>query len=163
MKGFLRIPLIKIGFAAIEKWLIGRINFLPLRKLLEGNLQLIKDVTDKLTDTNPDNTAQLKELWEEYKEGTTSSIVENTILSIRELVKDKDESDFIISTFVELLTNVEDKQAAKNYLNAEAQQAIFAAAKAKIANWKLNQYLNHFSAGSSLLWLLLYFVVLYHS
>ena len=124
MTGFLRIPLIKIGFAAIEKWLVTKINFLPLRSLLESNLNLMSEVADKLTDADPNNAEQLKAVWEEYKDIAKDSIIENTIESIRKLVKDQDESDFIIDSLVALLTDEKDKQEALAYLNEKAGQML---------------------------------------
>lgn len=110
----------------------------------------MSEVADKLTDADPNNAEQLKAVWEEYKDIAKDSIIENTIESIRKLVKDQDESDFIIDSLVALLTDEKDKQEALAYLNEKAGQMLHERAALKTDCWKeLNQYLIRFNFRSA--------------
>lgn len=102
----LRIPLIKIAFKLIEKNLINRINFQPLQDALKTNQALMIDVTDKLTDKDPNNAAQLQEVWQKHKESTRKTTLIQVKAAITELVKDQDAAKDLI-VMLELLSEEE--------------------------------------------------------
>lgn len=104
----LRLPLINLGFRAIERWLIEKINFVPLKQLLKQNLDLMVEIVDKLTDKDPNNNEQLKAVWEEYRTETSDSVLESTIDGIKLLVKNKEEADFLIETLRLLIKSRKD-------------------------------------------------------
>lgn len=55
--------LIRAAFSILDKLLIKKINFEPLRKFFDGTLGKAKNVAEILTDKNPQNEAQLAEFW----------------------------------------------------------------------------------------------------
>lgn len=113
--GRLRVPLIKLAFGSIEKWLIDKIKFAPLREELKANIDLLAETADKLTDKDPDNIGQLKKVWEKYKEESTASVLRLVKSGIRKLVKDERDADFLIAMLEGILQaeNEDEQRAAR--------------------------------------------------
>lgn len=83
----LRLAVIALAMRLLDRHLIHRINFEPLKIWLSAQLKLVNDVVDKLTDKDPDNKAQLAAVWEEHKTTLVDNSLDATKASIAVLVK----------------------------------------------------------------------------
>jgi hypothetical protein len=104
MGGF-RKALIKWAFKILNEQIIQRIPFAPLRGLLSAHHNLYVDVVDVMTDKDPDNAAQLAEVWKANQARFVNSSLAAVSDGIRNLVKDEAVAGYII----ELLEEVADE------------------------------------------------------
>lgn len=116
--GRLRVPLINAGIKIVDKWLISKINFIPLQSLLRTNLSLLQSVTDKLTDKDPNNLAQLKEVWELHKEKTLDEIKSTTFENLNLLIKDPIKAEIVKEVLSELLEEQDAEDRLLQRMNA---------------------------------------------
>lgn len=110
--GRLRIPIIKAGIKILDKWLIGKIPFEPLKTMLQKNLGLIERVTDVMTDKDPNNTQQLKEVWEANKEQSLEALEATAKDTINQLVKNPLNALILTELLEEILAEQRDEEAA---------------------------------------------------
>jgi len=67
-----------------------------MRAFLTGRVELIERIADKLTDSDPNNTAQLEAIWEDEKDHLLTASLDTVIRIIEEEVDDPATAAFII-------------------------------------------------------------------
>lgn len=82
-------PLINLAFNLLDRYLISKITFAPLREYVQGRYALLKSVADVLTDKNPNNNEQLQKVWENYDEIELDASLETAARIIEIRMKDK--------------------------------------------------------------------------
>ncbi len=96
---------IMLAFAAIQKFLISRVTFLPLKKWFEQLINPAQDVADLLTDRNPNNAEQRRQFWEQNQDRLTDGSLETAIEIIRLKVPDETIRDLIIEMLKEVIND----------------------------------------------------------
>ena len=79
---FKRTKIIKLAFRLIRKFLIAKINIVELKEYTESLLKPIENVADVLSDKNPDNKAQLLEIWTKNKSEVIAGGIDTACLII---------------------------------------------------------------------------------
>jgi len=108
--GKLRTPIIKTGIKLIDKWLIEKIPFVPLKSLLQENLGLLGDVTDVMTDKDPNNMEQLEGVWNDHKEKSLESLERTAKTTINQLVKNPINAAILTGLLDEMLAEQADEE-----------------------------------------------------
>lgn len=98
--------IIAAAFAVLKKYLIEKIQFVPLRQYFEQQIEPAMKVAELLTDKNPDNSAQLAAFWNENKSTLLSSNLDLAIMIIEEKVTDVVLRDLIVA----LLKSIKEEQ-----------------------------------------------------
>jgi hypothetical protein len=98
----IRMAVIKIATKAIDRYLIQRIGYDPMKNFLAGRVALIERIADKLTDADPDNAAQLKAIWEEEKKELIGASLDTVIEIIGEEIEDEATAEFLIQLILTL-------------------------------------------------------------
>lgn len=88
--------IIASAFALIQKFLIDKITFEPLRSFFSVQITPAIAVSNLLTDSNPNNTEQLKEFWEKYQDELAHNSIAFAIGIVKEKVKDEDIKKIVI-------------------------------------------------------------------
>ena len=118
----IRIIGINLAFSLLDRYLISVLPYEPIKLYLQSKLDFLKRAADKLTDKNPENEAQLKELWEQYED----EIVDDTLDTAIEIVL-KEVKDPILAQFIaEALRQIRDSNGGQE-LPAEEIKARLAA------------------------------------
>ncbi len=89
--------IITAAFALIQKFLIDKIDYEPLKQYFLNQIEPAKNVAELLTDKNPDNKAQLAAFWEENKSTLVAANLDFAIMIIEDKVKDPLLRDIIVS------------------------------------------------------------------
>jgi len=89
--------LISTAFMAIQRLLIDKIKYEPLKAYLQSLITPAQTITDLLTDANPDNVAQLKAFWEEHHVELIKQDIELAKKIISERVTNADVRELILS------------------------------------------------------------------
>jgi hypothetical protein len=100
--GKFRKAIIKWAFNILNKEIIQRIPFEPLRALLSAHHNLYVDVVDVMTDNDPDNKAQLEQVWKDNQARFVGNSLAAVSDGIRQLVKDESIATYLIQLLEEV-------------------------------------------------------------
>ena len=81
---------ISLALTLIDKYLVSKITYAPLREHVQGLYALLGEVADALTDKDPNNVEQLKEVWEKHDEPTLDGSLLTAAKIIELRVKDEE-------------------------------------------------------------------------
>jgi catalase len=95
--------IISSAFALIQKYLIDKITFEPLRSFFQAQITPAIAVADLLTDSNPNNNEQLRAFWDRYQSELQTNSISFAIGIVREKVKDED----IKKNIIDLLSSLD--------------------------------------------------------
>lgn len=84
-------------FTLMDKYVISKITYSPLREYFESLVAPLKKVAILLIDSNPNNNEQLKEFWESNKATLINLNIDTAIFIIEREVKDEILRDVIIT------------------------------------------------------------------
>lgn len=87
---FRRNLLINFAVKVLKKYLAKKISYTPLREYVEGQIEKLKFVINVLTDKDPDNKEQLKQLWNLHKKNIADDSLEFAASIVLDKIKDKD-------------------------------------------------------------------------
>jgi hypothetical protein len=96
--------LIVAAINLIRVKLLVRINHAELRSYVEKKLIPIEEVVEKLTDKDPNNSAQMTEVWTKYR----SEFETDTIDLAIEIVKRKVKDDAVRTLVIAALESLDD-------------------------------------------------------
>jgi hypothetical protein len=91
--------IISTAFFAIQKFLISKTTYAPLRAYLNSLITPASTIADILTDENPLNVEQLKAFWEKHKE----VLIQQDIALAKQIVSDKVKNVDLRDTILRLL------------------------------------------------------------
>lgn len=94
-----RTLLINSAFRLLDTFLISKLPDGTIKDYIKGQVAPLKRVAEAMTDNNPDNDAQLKQIWREENDG----IVKETFDTAKVLVLDKVEDQDKAAIYVDLL------------------------------------------------------------
>lgn len=94
--------LIAAALTLIRVKFINRINHAELRAFVEKSLVPVQVVIEKLTDKDPNNTAQMAEVWRQYRDQFETDTVDLAIDIVRRKVKDEAVRDLVIAALESL-------------------------------------------------------------
>lgn len=97
--------LIAAALNIIRVKLLVKINHTELRTYVEKKLVPIEEVVDKLTDKDPNNAAQMADIWNKYKHQFETDTIALAIEIVKQKVKDED-IRFLVVTALESLDDV---------------------------------------------------------
>jgi len=89
--------LITTAFAAIQRLLIDKIKYEPLKAYLQSLITPAQTITDLLTDANPDNVGQLKAFWEQHHVELIKQDIELAKKIVADRVTNADVRELILS------------------------------------------------------------------
>lgn len=98
--------IITAAFALIQKYLIDKIDYEPLKQYFMNQIEPAKNVAELLTDKDPNNKAQLAAFWEENKSSLVAANLDFAIMIIEDKVKDPVLRDLIVT----LIKSIKDEQ-----------------------------------------------------
>jgi len=104
---------INLAFKLINVLLVSKIADESIRAFVESQITPLKDVADVLTDKNPDDAAQLQQVWEEHQEQFVKDSMEVIRTIIVQNVEDQERQDLLL----ELVGYVEE-ELIKAFANA---------------------------------------------
>lgn len=107
---------LSIAFGLIQKYLVGKITYLPLREWVSKAAMRFEEIAGLMTDGNKDNATQLKNWWEANKHDIADDSVETAIRIVEERVKDSDAKEIVLKILRSLDA---DGNIAPNYLAPE--------------------------------------------
>jgi hypothetical protein len=81
--------LIAAALTLIRVKFINRINHVELRSLVEKGFLPAESVLEKLTDKDPNNAAQMQQIWLQYKDQLQNDSIELAIEIVKRKVKDE--------------------------------------------------------------------------
>lgn len=81
----------------MEKYLLRKIQFAPLRSFFDATLGKAQEVAEILTDKNPQNEAQLAEFWRQNQALLLDQSIDLTREIIRAKAKEGWEKDAILA------------------------------------------------------------------
>jgi glutamate synthase domain-containing protein 1 len=93
---------ITAAFAFIRAKYVKLINHAELRNLVEKSLIPAEVVVEKLTDKDPNNAAQMQQVWLQYKDQFENDSIEMAIEIVRRKVKDEATRNLIIAALESL-------------------------------------------------------------
>ena len=105
----LKKTIITAAFALLQKFLIDKITFEPLRSFFAAQITPAVAVADLLTDSNPNNNEQLKAFWDKYQAELAHNSIGFAIGIVSEKVKDEDIKRIVI----ELLKSLDNEGKLK--------------------------------------------------
>ena len=91
---FIKRWAIKTGLALI-KGEVNKIKYVPLLDLVTGKIDLLDEIGEVLTDKNTDDKAQLKEVFDNYKEDLVDSTLETAARIIEKEMKNKFQAEIL--------------------------------------------------------------------
>jgi len=96
-----RIKLIQLAFGLIEKYLVRKISFEPMRDWVAFQVKVLEQVAQKLTDKNPDDKTQLRQLWNEIApelfDQTLETAAQIALVKIKDPELARDVADLLLS------------------------------------------------------------------
>jgi hypothetical protein len=96
--------LIVAAMQLIRVKLIARINHVELRNYCEKQIVPLEEVVDRLTDKDPNNAAQMQDVWLRHK----ASLETDTIALAIDIVKRKVKDDAIRTLVIAALESLDD-------------------------------------------------------
>lgn len=88
--------LIQFALRLLKSQLLDKINYAPLTAFLNPTYSRLQKVADIVTDSNPQDGEQLKELWEAEKGRFISDTLDSAIAVIRQEVKNEELAEIVI-------------------------------------------------------------------
>lgn len=110
---FIRTALVKAALNLIYKFLVEPIQYAPTKFYLEKRHDDLQAAAEKLTDADPNNVEQLKQLWEDIDE----EFVDDTLLFAAKVVRDKVKDQFL----AEQVATILEELAKEDLLDAPSE------------------------------------------
>lgn len=102
MKGWKK-GLIKIALRILDKHVIQRIKYEPLREYVAAQLSKLERIIEILTDKDPDNKTQFAEFWQTQRDSVFRDTIEAAAEIIVSEVKDKEDAALYSSILLSLM------------------------------------------------------------
>lgn len=101
----LRKAAIQAAFAVIQKFLISKIDFEPLRGFFERLINPAEKVADLLTDSNPNNSEQFKQFWSENRNLLLENSLDTAIAIAKTRIRDESIRNLVVALLESLDAN----------------------------------------------------------
>lgn len=98
-----RRTLISAAIKILDTFLVSKITYAPAKVYVKENYDRLKRVADILTDKNPDNQQQLRELWETEK----LDLISDTIALKKEIISKEIRDEVIKEALLDLIETIE--------------------------------------------------------
>lgn len=88
MKSYFRKYLLSFAFSIINSELIEKVPFEPLQDYIRELLHPLEEITNAVTDKNPNDRQQLAEIWEKWDEPTLDKTLEMAAKIVEQKISD---------------------------------------------------------------------------
>ncbi len=102
---------LNFALKSLNKYLVSKISYDLLRVYVEGAVMRLEKLVEIITDKNPDDKTQLKELWDNEKENLFDNTLETAAEIVLDKVEDQELAAFVAALILDLRKEQDDNPA----------------------------------------------------